>query len=107
MTRILHDIEAAEGYVPGVTPVAFSGSFEDSPYVGETEAFAAILTYGMGNTSLLYEGTEEAYLTYILNANINFTEISKEDEAVTEMPLYPAAGSVAYVEGVLVIKISD
>ena len=107
MTRILHDIEAAEGYVPGVTPVAFSGSFEDSPYVGETEAFAAILPYGMGKTSLLYEGTEEAYLTYILNANINFTEISKEDEAVTEMPLYPAAGSVAYVDGVLVIKISD
>lgn len=107
MTRILHDIEAAEGYVPGVTPVAFSGSFEDSPYVGDIEAFSAILPYGMGKTSLLYEGTEEAYLTYILNANINFAEISKEDEAVTEMPLYPTEGSIAYVDSILVIKISN
>ena len=49
-----------------------------------------------------------AQMESALNTQIrNLTRISDENETVKQMPLYPAPGSVAYVDGILVIKISD
>jgi hypothetical protein len=107
LTRIVLDIEDVEGYVPGVTPVAFSGSFESSPYIQELYGFEDILPYGMGKTTLTYIGTEQAFLKYELNVLINTTSISAEDDEVQKMPTYPLEGSVGYVGDVLVVKISD
>lgn len=107
MTRIVYEIESADGYVAGITPVAISGTFEKTPVLSHTDAFKDILPYGMGNTSLTYQGTDYAYLTHILNVNMNLTRISDENETVRQMPLYPTEGSVAYVDGILVVKISD
>lgn len=107
MTRIVYEIESFDGYEAGVTPVAISGTFEQTPALGEMSAFQDILPYGMGNTPLTYIGTDYAYLTHILNVNMNLTRISNEHEMVREMPVYPAEGSVAYVDGILVVKVSE
>lgn len=107
MTRIVYEIESTEGYVSGETPVAFCGSFENTDYVPNMEAFKDIVPYGTGKSALTYVGTDYAYLTYILNTNMNLTRIESENQTVKQMPCYPAEGSVAFVDGVLVVKISD
>lgn len=106
MTRIVYEIESTDGYEAGITPVAISGTFENSAALSDMEAFKDILPYGMGNTSLTYMGTDYAYLNHILNVNMNLTRINNEHETVQQMPVYPADGSVAYVGDILVIKIS-
>jgi hypothetical protein len=107
MTRIVADIEDMEGYEPGVTPVAFVGTFENSPYIQNLVGFEDILPHGMGKTVLTYSGTEKAFLKYELSVLINETSISAEDEEVKKMPVYPLNGSVEYVGDVLVVKISQ
>ncbi len=107
MTRIVYEIENMPGYVAGETPVAFFGSFDNTEYVQDIEAFAALTPYGMGITSLQYAGTDYAYLRYILNVNMNFTRADIEDPTIAQMPLYPAEGSIAYVDGTVVVKISE
>ncbi len=107
MTRIVYEIESMDGYVPGETPVAFYGTFENSGCVEQTEAFKDILPYGMGKTSLTYAGTDYAYLTYILNVNMNLTRVGDNNEMIRQMPVYPTHGSVAFVDGILVVKISE
>lgn len=107
MTRIVYEIETTEGYVPGVTPVAFYGSFENTDYIAHLEAFEDILPYGMGKTSLTYAGTDYAYLNYILNVNMNLIRVGDDNEVIRQMPVYPTRGSVDVVDGIVVVKISD
>lgn len=107
MTRIVEDMEEMEGYEPGVTPVAFCGPFGSSSYLQEMEGLEELLPYGMTKTPLTYTGTEEAFLRYELAVPINYTRVSWEDPEIVGMPTYPKKGSIAYVDGVLVIKISD
>ena len=107
MTRIVYSIESTEGYVPGVTPVALSGSFENTPSIPEMEAFKDVRPYGMGKSSLTYVGTDYAFLTHFMNVNMNLTRINGDLEAVKQMPVYPAKGSVAFVDGILVVKIAN
>lgn len=107
MTRIVYAIESADDYVPGVTKVAFCGSFETTSYVTDMEAFKDVIPYGMGKSSLTYIGTDYAFLTHILNANMLLTRVDGSVETIKEMPNYPAKGSIAYVDGILVVKISD
>ena len=107
MNRIVHDVESMDGYVAGETPVAFWGSFERTDYTKHMENFEDILPYGMGKTALIYESTEYAYLKYMMNVNMNLTRISGDNETAIHMPTYPNKGSVAYVDGVIVVKISE
>lgn len=107
MTRIVYEIESIEGYVAGETPVAFLGSFESTDYVPNMEAFKDIVPYGMGKSSITYIGTEYAYLTYVLNVSMNLTRVSNEDPEIQQMPVYPARGSIAMIDGVIVVKISE
>ncbi len=107
MNRIVYEIEHMPGYVAGETPVAFWGNFTDSDYIQDVEAFEDIVPYGMGKTALQYAGTEYVYMQYILNVNMNLTRLEGTEEYVAEMPIYPAEGSVAYNDGVVVVKISE
>ena len=107
MTRIVYKIESMEEYIPGITPVAFAGNFDSSPNLLNGEPFNEILLYGVGKSVMTYPGTDGAYLSYILNVNINLTQVSSEDEAIRQMPVYPAEGSIAFVNGILVVKISE
>ena len=107
MNRIVHDIESMDGYVAGQTPVAFCGSFERTDYTRHIEHLEDILPYGMGKTSLIYEGVEYAYMKYMMNVNMNLIRIAGDNETVIQMPTYPNKGSVAVVDGVIVVKISQ
>ncbi len=107
MTRIISRVEAMDDYIPGVTPVAFTGNFESSPCMSDAGPFEDIQLYSMGRTILTYPGTNQAFLTYVLNMNVNLTHVDSADESILQMPVYPAEGSIAYVDGILVIKISE
>lgn len=107
MTRIVYEIESLEGYEAGITPVAFLGSFEASDYVPNLEPFHELTPYGMGKSMITYTGTEYAYLTYMLNTNMNLTRVSNEAPEIQAMPVYPAKGSVEMIDGVVVVKISQ
>lgn len=107
LTRIVTQMEQTEGYIPGITPVAFSGYFTNSPYLRSLPGFEEITPYGMGETSLTYMGTDYAFLKYELNVPINETRVYADDPMVSKMPVYPEKGSIAYVDGILVVKISE
>ena len=107
MSRIVTDVEDVPGYVPGITPVAISGYFEASPYLTELSGFEDLTSDFMGKTSLTYQGTDYAMLTYYLSIDLNLTRVDASMEAVQQMPVYPAEGSVSMVDGVVVIKVSD
>lgn len=107
MTRIVYKIESMEEYIPGVTPVAFSGNFDNSPNLLNAEPFNEISLYGVGKSVMTYPGTDSAYLSYILNVNMNIAQVNNEDEIIRQMPVYPAEGSIAFVDGILVVKISE
>ena len=107
MTRIVNDIEHHEGYIPGVTQVAFIGSFENSPYTVELSGFTDITPYGMGRTALTYFGTDYAMLKYVINVNMNLTRVDDLNAEMSSMPCYPVDGSINYIGDILIIKISD
>ncbi|MBR5969567.1 MAG: glucosyltransferase domain-containing protein [Lachnospiraceae bacterium] len=107
MTRILVRIEETPGYVPGETAVAFTGSFEVNPYIEPLQAFEDVIVWQTGKTSLVYFGTDYAYLSYFENMSVNMTRLERDREDIAQMPCYPLDGSVAFVDGVLVVKISD
>lgn len=107
LTRIVADVEEVPGYEPGVTPVAISGTFESAPHLVELPGFETIKPYSMGKTSLTYPGTDYAMIDYYLGIDIYLTRVDGKDPGVQRMPVYPAAGSVAMVDGVVVVKISE
>lgn len=106
MTKIAYEVEHMEGYEPGVTPVAITGSFQETDYITDITDWEDIVIYGVGKTTMLYPGTDYAYLKYELNVTMNLTRVDKELDEVKEMPCYPAEGSIKYVDGVVVVKIS-
>lgn len=107
MTRIVDRMEQIENYEPGVTPVAFSGYFENSPYINQLQNFEEIIPYGMGKTTLTYMGTDYAFLKYELNVPVNESRVSGNMPEVMNMPCFPKDGSVAFVGDTLVVKISE
>lgn len=107
LTRIVADVEKMPEYVPGVTPVAISGYFERTSYLTELPGFEDLKPYAMGKTSLTYQGTDYAMLTFYIGVNMNLTRVDPSLEAVQKMPLYPAAESISEVDGTIVVKISD
>lgn len=108
MTRIVADIEDMESYVPGETPVAFVGSFENSPYMEQTlKGFGEIVPYGTGNTALTYVGTDYALLQFEWNVQMNLTRVDSDTKEIRQMPTYPNKGSIGYVDDVLIVKISE
>lgn len=107
MTKIVYEIEHMDGYQPGVTPVAFVGSFQKTDYINDTPDMEDIVLYGMGKSSMLYEGNDYAYLKYELNTNMNLTRVDWNHPGLSEMPCYPSAGSIKNCDGIIVVKISD
>lgn len=107
--RVLDRIETLEGYVPGETAVTFVGRLDRNRTLNQgREAFRELegvvglwsdyaATYNLGR-----------YLTDYLHAPLWWDEtldLSGTPE-VEAMPVFPAAGSVAAVDGVVVVKLS-
>lgn len=107
--RVLDRIETAEGYVPGETAVTFAGRLDRNEVLNQgREAFRELEgTVGLWSD---YAATYNLgrYLTDYLHAPLNWDQtldLSGEPE-VRAMPVFPAAGSVAEVDGVIVVKLS-
>ena len=47
------------------------------------------------------------YLKYVMNVKMNLTREYGDVETVINMPTYPSKGSIAYVDGIVVVKISE
>lgn len=114
MTRVADRMEQCEGYVPGETPVVF---------VGTTTLLNRVIpgfkdywnVTGMTSPDVIAAPEKsrfQAYFDYILNTPLLLADdyqwfalrTSQETEA---MPAFPAAGSVAMQEGILVVKLCD
>lgn len=108
-SRMIDRIEMLEGYVPGETPVAFVGRLDYNAYLNHGRAaFSNVqktvglwkdygATYNMGR-----------YLTDYLNYPLVWdteTDFSQRAE-VQNMPVFPAADSIAMVDGTVVVKLS-
>ena len=111
-TRMLSRMEETEGFVPGQTRVAFVGLLLDGPLAYGSPGFCYTNT-GMNHSfNVSYHDTYETYLSYYLGYPVDCVDSDEIVEfehmdAVTEMTLFPAEGSIRMVDDVLVIKMSD
>ena len=106
-TRIADDINDMEGYVPGVTPVRILGLPEASGYYEPVIYLRDVIIHGNFDTPFNYESSFPFYMTYYLNERINFSQAQVPSEVSDSMPEYPQKGSIAFVDDVLVIKLSE
>lgn len=108
--QVIGRIEGTEGYVPGETPVAFAGRLDHNGYLNRgREAFRDLEgTVGLwSDTAATYNLGR--YLTDYLNYPLRWdteTDFSQRQE-VRAMPVFPAAGSAAVVDGTVVVKLSQ
>ena len=108
--RVVERIESVPGYAPGETRVAFAGRLDRNEALdAPREEFAEFQTQtGLWHThSATYNFGR--YLTNYLQYPIIWDETTNvtRSELVKAMPVFPAAGSVRMIDGVVVVKLSD
>lgn len=115
MTQIMAEVGKLDGYKPGVTPVAFVGSFTDSELAYHDPAFSS---YEEGdlhqvNSAVTYDGTIKWWFQHVMGssaaviADQSALNAVQEIPAVQSMPSYPSQGYCAIVNGMAVIKMSE
>ena len=106
-TRMIERIEQTEGYVPGETPVAFSGYMYDNDFLSQGRKGYEWYTKYLGAAFYDYSVSYSVrnYVQNYLNYPMNIVN-SPHSEEITEMPVFPFDGSIAWVDGVLVVKIA-
>lgn len=107
MTRIVDDIESSKDYEPGVTAVAFIGNIEDSPYLTQLHGFEEISVISTGITTTSYKTAFNSFIRYELNVPMNIIAVDESNSVYKTMPCYPVRGSVEYIDGCLVVKLSE
>ena len=126
MTDLEGRLETIPGYIPGKTPVAFSGSLAYNPYYSgvrkgfppgsDQASFGAQERYtgysiGLGADISIYNFTQMSrYYEYVLGRPIMLATVeglSDSKKAPLEsMPVYPVDGSIVVNEGVVLVKLS-
>jgi len=112
MNRIVYRMETVDDYEVGVTPVVFVGSHQLlNQVIPGYEEYRGIT----GMDSSVVANTQEDYRlrTYfqtVMNYPVNIPgsdvfQQMREDSRVAEMPAYPDNGSVAVIDGILVVKL--
>lgn len=112
MTRVIDRLEQTESYAVGETPVAFVGSLDASQINRDKPAFAYMKRFNGSeeNYAVTFGDTYWMYLRDVLGYPIVQAEDQERiarQEAVAAMPSFPEKGSVALVDGVAVVKLSD
>lgn len=114
MTRVVARMESMEDYMPGETEVVFADMPENL-----NDVMPGFKDYwnvtGMTEPDMIYVGARDrfqAYFDYMMGLPILLAEDAlwngaPELEAVQEMPVYPAQGSMQMIEGVLYVKLGD
>lgn len=112
MTRVMDRLEQLDGYQPGTTPVVFCGEMGRSPLVGDSSALLRMKAVE-GSSYRYAISSESSYWWYfedVLNypiARHPYPSSIRALDAVQAMPVFPQNGSVAMVNGVAVVKISE
>lgn len=108
MTRVAEKMEENEEYVPGETPVVFAGEDAIGGVMTGFEKYETITGVSASSPITFYE-TYEKYFKYVLNIPLNLqeNEAITEDERVLEMPVFPKAGSIEMLDGILVVKLGN
>lgn len=113
MNRIIYRIESFDGYEPGVTPIAIVGlPAQMAEIVPGFEPYRD--PNGMWMSDALCFADRDrwsAYFDYIMMNSAKFAASDiwysmPDNPQVADMPIYPASGSLAMVDDVLVIKLS-
>lgn len=112
MTRVLDRLEQTEGYVIGETPVAFVGNLNASRINRDKPAFAYMKRFNGSeeNYATTFDDTHWMYMRDVLGYPLVQAEDAEgiaRKTAVREMPAFPERGSVAIVDGVAVVKLSE
>lgn len=109
-TRIIDRVEQVEGYVPGQTRVALVGRLDLNTYLNRGRTGFEEVQTAVG----LYRDYAATYaLDFYLTTYLNYpllidkaTDFSQYPE-VQAMPIYPDAGAIRMIDGVVVIKLSQ
>lgn len=113
-TRIVSDVEDQKGYVPGQTPISILGG-PDSSLKALPEQYEKYYTTGFEESYVIGSRSQihyQCYFDYVL-MNPGVIATKEQSEAMWEhpqvqaMPVYPCPGSVAMVDGIAVVKLSD
>lgn len=113
MSRVITRMEKTPGYQPGYTPVAIAGTPEDSVFSVERKGFEHLsaLDAAKGNFAIADKMDMIWYMWEVMGYPVNFVSTHElalltESDAVRSMPVFPQDGCCAFVDGVLVVKLS-
>jgi hypothetical protein len=113
MNRVVYRIESYEGYESGVTPIALVGlPAQMADIVPGFETYRD--PNGMWMSDVLCFADRDRWRRYFDTVLMNSALFAPADiwygmanhPQVVDMPIYPASGSLAMVDDVLVIKLS-
>ena len=107
-TRVIDRIEETEGYVPGVTPVAFSGSlFNNSLLTHGRKGYEWFVGIEAGAARYDYTAswTTRQYILNYLNYPMNIVAAPAPEETAA-MPVFPYDGSIGWVGDTIVVKLA-
>lgn len=111
-TRMLTRIESLEGYSPEL-PVLIIGAFPQQVYFAQIPSYGLIDHYSVPIHSVL---PLNKHIYYYLNhwLNVPISEPGEEammamsqSEEFQDLPLYPADGSVAMIDGQVVVRVAE
>lgn len=112
MTRVVARMEMVDDYIPGETEVVFVDLPDNLNEVmpGFKDYWNVI---GMTESDMIYVGARDRYQAFfdymmglpILLAEESIWNAAAQLEAVQQMPVYPAAGSVQMIDGILYVKL--
>lgn len=111
-TRIVSDLEGTEGYVPGETPIVFIGE-PGLSLTGLPLQYQKYYTTGFDTGFAIGTPTQDHYQCYfhyvmmypgvVASDEVMESYIWRQD--VMDMPEYPQSGSIAMLDGVVVVKL--
>lgn len=105
MTRVAERMEEVEEYIPGETPVVFIGEYAVGDSMIGFEKYEVITGVEYHSPITFYD-TYKDFFRYVLGRPISLEDAGnfEEHEDVLEMPAFPKEGSIAMIEGTLVVK---
>ncbi len=113
-TRIVSDIEDLDGYIVGQTQICFVGEPE-SAMLPLADRYNAYYMTGFESSYVVPSMNRDHYQSYFSNVLMNPGVIVDHstryqisiDPRVQAMPLYPSNGSIAMLDGVVVVKLGN